>query len=58
MSIISVGDLISYTVEGLLKSRYIKSKSVDEIESILSGMGLKLAIEKYARLKNFLSNKH
>lgn len=45
MSIISVGDLISYTREGLFKIRYMKSKSVDEIENILSGMGLKLTAE-------------
>lgn len=45
MSIIIVGDLISYTRKGLLKIRYMKSKSVDEIEDILSGMGLKLAVE-------------
>lgn len=45
MLIFSVGDLISYTQEGLLKIRYMKSKSVDEIEDILSGMGLKLAVK-------------
>lgn len=43
VSIFSVGDLVKYSRKDLFKIRYLKAKRLDEIENILSLMGLKLS---------------
>lgn len=45
--ILTVGDLVCYTKEGIRKIRYMKGKGIEGVEQVLSDMGLCLGMKKH-----------
>lgn len=43
ISILTVGDLVNHSRNDLSKIKYIKEKNIDDIENVISEMGLKLS---------------
>ena len=45
--IFTVGDLVCYTKEGIRKIKYMKGKGSEDVEQVLSDMGLSLGMKKH-----------
>lgn len=45
--ILTVGDLVCYTKEGIRKIRFMKGKGIEGVEKVLSDMGLSLGMKKH-----------
>ena len=45
--IFTVGDLVCYTKEGIRKIKYMKGKGSEDVEQVLSDMGLSVGMKKH-----------